>query len=52
VRPFGVDYTLRAVSYLLHRIGWSPQMPTRRAIERDEDAIAAWRTTTWAKVRG
>jgi transposase len=51
-RLFGADYTLRGVSYLLHRIGWTPQVPTRRAVERDEDAIAAWRTTTWAKVRG
>jgi transposase len=23
-RLFGVDYTLRGVSYLLHRIGWTP----------------------------
>jgi transposase len=51
-RLYGVDYTLRGVSYLLHRIGWTPQMPKQRAMERDEDAIAAWRTTTWAKVRG
>jgi len=51
-RLFGVDYTLRGVSYLLHRIGWTPQVPARRAVERDEDAIAAWRTQTWAKVRG
>jgi putative transposase len=51
-RLFGVSYTLRGVSYLLHRIGWTPQVPVRRAVERDEDAIAAWRATTWAKVRG
>jgi transposase len=51
-RRFGVSYTLRGVSYLLHRIGWTPQVAARRAIERDEDAIAAWRATTWAKVRG
>jgi transposase len=51
-RLFGVSYTLRGVSYLLHRIGWSPQKPAHRAIERDEDAIAAWRRLTWAKVRG
>ncbi len=51
-RLFGVTYTLRGVSYLLHRIGWSPQVPAGRAVERDEDAIAAWRATTWAKVRG
>jgi putative transposase len=51
-RLFGVGYTLRGVSYLLHRIRWSPQKPTLRAVERDEDAIAAWRALTWAKVRG
>ena len=51
-RLFHVSYTLRGASYLLHRMGFSPQVPVRRAAERDEDAIAAWRTETWAKVRG
>jgi transposase len=51
-RLFGVSYTLRGVSYLLHRLGFSPQVPVHRAFERDEDAIAAWRSATWAKVRG
>ena len=51
-RRFGVCYTLRGVSCLLHRMGFSPQVPVRRAAERDEDAVAAWRSVTWAKVRG
>jgi transposase len=51
-RLFGVCYSLRGMSYLLHRLGYSPQVPVHRAVERDEDAIAAWRTQTWAKVRG
>jgi transposase len=51
-RLFHVRYTLRGVSYLLHRIGFSPQVPVHRAAERDEAAIAAWRAQTWAKVRG
>ena len=51
-RLFGVDYTLRGVSYLLHRLGFTPQVAAHRAAERDEDAIAAWRSQTWAKVRG
>jgi len=51
-RLFRVSYTPRGVSYLLHRIGWTPQIPARRAIERDEDAIAVWRAVTWAKARG
>jgi putative transposase len=33
-----VRYTLRGTSYLLHRIGFSPQVPAHRAVERDEDA--------------
>src|SRR6266508_749519 len=51
-RLFHVRYTLRGASYLLHRIGFSPQVPVHRAAERDEKAITAWRTETWAKVRG
>jgi putative transposase len=51
-RLFHVSYTLRGTSYLLHRLGYTPQVPVRRAAERDEDAIAAWRAQTWAKVRG
>jgi transposase len=50
-RLFHVSYTLRGTSYLLHRMGWSPQKPRHRAVERDEDKVTAWRTETWAKVR-
>ena len=35
-RRFGVDYTLAGMDLLLHRIGWSVQVPARRAAERDE----------------
>ena len=45
-------YTLRGMSFLLHRLGFTPQVPAHRAVERDEDAIAEWRAVTWAKVRG
>ncbi len=51
-RLFGTSYTLRGVSYLLHRLGYSPQVPVHRAFERDEDAVAEWRAATWARVRG
>ena len=51
-RLFSVSYTLRGVSFLLHRLGFSPQVPAHRTFERDEDAVAAWRSATWAKVRG
>jgi transposase len=52
MRLFGVSHALRGVSFLLHRLGFSPQVPAHRAFERDEDAIAAWRSATWAKARG
>jgi transposase len=51
-RLFGVSCTLRGMSFLLHRIGYSPQVPVHRAVERDEAAIAEWRAVTWAKARG
>ncbi len=53
IRPrFRVDYTLAGVDLLLHRIGWSVQVPARRAAERDEARIAAWREETWPVVKG
>lgn len=50
-RLFHVRYTQRGVSYLLHRIGWTPQVPVHRAAERDEAAIGRWREETWSRVR-
>ena len=52
LRLFGVSYSLRGMSFLLHRLGFTPQIPAHRAVERNEDAIAEWRSQTWAKVRG
>jgi putative transposase len=43
---------VRGTSYLLHRLGYAPQVPIHRAAERDEQAIAAWKATTWVKLRG
>jgi transposase len=51
-RRFKVDYTLAGADLLLHRIGWSVQVPARRAAERDETRIAAWREETWPVVKG
>jgi transposase len=49
---FRIDYTPRGVSYLLHRIGWSPQAPVHRAIERDEEQITTWVKETWPYIKG
>lgn len=49
---FDVEYTLRGMSYLLHRLGWSPQVPVHRAAERDEEAIATWVRETFPDIKG
>ena len=50
-RRFGAEYTLAGADLLLHRIGWSVQFPARRAAERDEALIAAWRQEVWPVVK-
>ncbi len=50
-RRFGVEYTLAGMDVLLHRIGWSVQVPARRAAERDEEKIARWREETWPVIK-
>jgi len=49
---FHVRYSLKGASLLLRRMGWTPQMPSHRAAERDEDAIVAWRRHRWPAVKG
>jgi transposase len=48
---FGVDYTLPGLDLLLHRLGWSVQVPARRAAERDEERITGWREETWPETK-
>jgi transposase len=50
-RRFGVGYTLAGLDLLLHRIGWSVQVPARQAAERDEARIARWKEETWPVVK-
>jgi transposase len=47
---FGPRYSVPGVWYLLKRLRWSWQVPVTRATQRDEEAIAAWRTETWPAV--
>jgi transposase len=47
---FAVSYTPAGAHVLLHRIGWSVQIPTRRATERDEQQIQDWREQVWPTV--
>ncbi|MEV0228130.1 winged helix-turn-helix domain-containing protein [Nonomuraea sp. NPDC050786] len=50
-RLFHIGYTIEGVGKLLHRHGWSVQVPARRALERDEEAIAAWKEQVWPVVK-
>ncbi|EKX63276.1 winged helix-turn-helix domain-containing protein [Streptomyces ipomoeae] len=50
-RMFHVGYTVQGVWKLLRRHGWSCQVPVRRALERDEEAIEVWKTKVWPQVK-
>jgi transposase len=47
----GVDYHVDHVGRLLHDLGWSPQKPARRAVERDEQEIRRWVREDWPRVK-
>jgi transposase len=46
-RRFHLTYTIQGVRKLLVRNGWSCQVPARRAMERDDEAMAGWVKETW-----
>ena len=50
-RVTGVDHHPGHVWRVLRKLGWSLQRPARRARERDETAIAEWKTTRWAQLK-
>jgi transposase len=47
----GVSYHVDHVCRVLHSLGWSPQRPSRRAIERDESAIQNWIRVEWPRIK-
>lgn len=48
---FGVRYHVDHIGRLLHSLGWSPQKPARRAIERDEAGIQQWVKQQWPRIK-
>lgn len=44
---FAIRYHKGHVSRLLKELRWTPQVPIRRAIQRDEQAIRLWRDEVW-----
>jgi transposase len=50
-KAFGVWYDFNHVGRILHTLGFSVQKPESRARERDERAIARWRTRDWPRIK-
>src|SRR6516165_2741775 len=48
---FGVRYHKGHVGKLLQELHWTPQVPIRRAIQRDEKAIQRWRHEVWPELQ-
>jgi transposase len=48
---FGVHYHKDHVGKLLKGLRWTPQVPIKRAIQRDEEAIERWRDEVWPELR-
>ena len=48
---FGVRYHIDHIGRLMRALGWSPQKPARRALERDGTAIATWVKSEWPRVK-
>jgi len=44
---FSVRYHKDHVGRLLKELGWTPQVPIKRAVQRDEGAIERWRDEVW-----
>lgn len=47
---FGVAYHKSQVARLLKRLHWTPQVPIRRALQRDEESINRWRDESWPEL--
>jgi transposase len=47
----GVTYHPGHVWRIMGQLGWSPQRPARRALERNDDAIDEWVATRWPQVK-
>lgn len=48
---FGVVYHPGHVSRLMKQLGWTPQLPITRAVQRDEKAIREWQEQVWPMLR-
>ena len=50
-REFGVRYHPDHIGSLMNSLGWTPQKPERRALERDEEEIERWKQKDWPRIK-
>jgi len=50
-KELGVTYHVDHIGRLLRSLGWTPQRPQRRSIERDEARIQGWVRTDWPRIK-
>ena len=50
-RMHGVRFGQTQVWRILGSLGFSPQKPEKRAIERNDDAVRAWKRRTWPALK-
>ena len=50
-RECGVKYSTVHTGRLLHELGWTPQRPAGRALERKEPAIRRWKHQRWPELK-
>jgi transposase len=50
-RKFGIRHGISTIPRILRRLGFSPQKPEARAIERDERRIRGWVKAEWPRIK-
>jgi transposase len=50
-RLWGVSYHVDSLPRFLRAMGFSCQRPQKRAVERDEEAVASWVAHQWPRIK-
>jgi transposase len=48
---YKVEYNARYLSEKLRSLGWSPQVPARKAAERDDELVELWLKKDWPRIK-
>jgi transposase len=50
-RMYGVEYNANYLSVKLRSLGWTPQVPTPRPREREDELVEAWLKRDWPRIK-